>query len=101
MSRSKEIVKSLTKPRKAEIKTRIGEGDLKTKANMIRRILSKGYQVRVSVLFRGRENTHPEVGMEKLKSVYDIVQNEGKLSVNPTEKGNEIFFIIQPNSKKE
>lgn len=99
--RSEAIVKLSNKPRKIEIKSRIGIGDLKTKANTIRRILFKGFQVRVSVKFRGRESTHPEVGMEKLKLLYDMVQSDGKLSVNPTSKGNEIFFVIQPNNKKE
>ena len=55
--------------REVRFKTRIGEHDRITKTNVVRRLLEEGSKVRVSVMFRGRERTHPEVGMAVLKLV--------------------------------
>ena len=89
------------KPRRIQIRPRIGEADLKVKAATIQRMLKKGSLVRVVVQFRGREITHPEVGMEKLKTLYELIGDAGKMSVAPTLKNNELFLIVQPVKTKE
>ncbi len=89
------------KPRRIQIRTRIGEADLKVKAATIQRMLKKGSMVRVVVQFRGREISHPEVGMEKLKTLYELIGDVGKMSVSPTLKNNELFLVIQPVKIKE
>lgn len=88
------------KPRRIQIRPRIGEADLKVKASTIQRMLKKGSLVRVVVQFRGREITHPEVGMEKLKTLYELVGDAGKMAVAPTMKNNELFLVIQPIKAK-
>lgn len=89
------------KPRRIQIRPRIGEADLKVKAATIQRMLKKGSLVRVVVQFRGREITHPEVGMEKLKTLYELIGDVGKMAVAPTMKNNELFLVIQPVKTKE
>ncbi len=49
----------------------------------------------------GVVTTHPELDMEKLKTLYEMVQDSGYLSVAPNLKGNELFLVVQPNKKKE
>ncbi len=90
-----------SKPRRIQIRPRIGEADLKVKVKTIQRMLKKGSLVRVVVQFRGREVTHPEVGMEKLKALYELIGDDGKMSVSPTMKNNELFLIIQPVGDKK
>ena len=89
------------KPRRIQIRPRIGKADLKVKAATIQRMLKKGSLVRVVVQFRGREITHPEVGMEKLKTLYGLIGDAGKMSVAPTLKNNELFLVVQPVKTKE
>ena len=62
-------------------------------------MLSKGSMVRVSVRFKGREVTHPELGMNQLKGLFELIGDAGTLTVNPTHKGNELFMVLRPNAK--
>ena len=48
--------------REVRMRTRIGESDMQRKTNKIREFLTEGDKVKVSVQFRGREMTHPEIG---------------------------------------
>lgn len=55
--------------------------------------------VRVSVRFKGREVTHPELGMNQLKGLFELIGDAGTLTVNPTHKGNELFMVLRPKAK--
>ncbi|GIS64774.1 MAG: hypothetical protein CM1200mP3_10220 [Chloroflexota bacterium] len=50
--------------REVRMKTRIGDHDLQAKIRLVKRLMSKGSKVRVSVMFRGREVQHPQIGMD-------------------------------------
>lgn len=65
-----------------EIKIRPGteENDLKVKADKISEFLSEGHQVKITVMFRGRELAHKEVGEEALNLLLSLVPNTQVLS---------------------
>ena len=65
--------------KEVKLGSRTSEHDLDFKVNHIRRFLEKKQRVKVSVLFRGREITHPEIGREMLDKVVDKVQDIGSL----------------------
>ena len=46
----------------------IGEGDLKIRVDRTRDFLAEGNRVKMSVKFKGREVTHPEIGLKKIKT---------------------------------
>ena len=60
--------------REVRMKTRIGDHDLQSKIRLVKRLMSKGSKVRVSVMFRGREVQHPQIGMALLKHVAEDLQ---------------------------
>ena len=68
-SRKASKSKVNNKVREVRMKTRIGDHDLQAKIRLVKRLMSKGSKVRVSVMFRGREVQHPQIGMEDRKSV--------------------------------
>ena len=82
--------------REVRFRPRIGEHDLQAKIRVAQRLLGQGDKVKVSVRFRGRENTHPELGMGLLKRVADQLKEEAKLERAPTMEGNMLGIILAP-----
>ena len=64
--------------REVRFKTKIGQHDLDFKAKVIGKLLKAGDKVKVSVLFRGREITHPEIGRDLLQRVAHKLVEEDK-----------------------
>jgi len=55
--------------REVRMRPKIGEHDMAFKLRIIKKLLEEGDKVKVTVLFRGREITHPELGRELLDRV--------------------------------
>ena len=89
--------------REVRMKTRIGEHDRQSKTRLVRRLLAEGSKVRVSVLFRGREVQHPQIGMELLKKVAEDLQEDALLDKPPSFEGRFLAMILSPSAslKKE
>ena len=64
----------------------------------IRRFLERGQRVKVSVFFRGREITHPELGRAMLNGVFDEVQDLAKLDVSPKLEGRNMAMLLTPKT---
>ena len=89
--------------REVRMKTRIGEHDRHSKTRLVRRLLCEGSKVRVSVMFRGREVQHPQIGMELLKKVAEDLQEDALLDKAPSFEGRFLAMILSPSPslKKE
>lgn len=83
--------------REVRMKTRIGDHDLQSKIRLVKRLMSKGSKVRVSVMFRGREVQHPQIGMELLKSVAEELQEDAVLEKTPSFEGRFLSIILAPS----
>lgn len=77
---------------------RTNQHDLLFKVRNIRRFLERGQRVKVSVFFRGREITHPELGRAMLNSVFDQVQDTAKLDVPPKLEGRNMAMLLTPKA---
>jgi translation initiation factor IF-3 len=86
--------------REVRFKTRIGEHDREAKVRLIKRLLDEGAKVKVSVLFRGREITHPEFGMNVLKTVAQDLVNDALMEKPPAFEGRFLSIILTPNYNK-
>ena len=73
--------------REVRMKTRIGIHDRSAKTRLIKRLLTQGSKVKVSIMFRGREMDHPEIGMGLLKAVAEDLIDDAMLERPPTFKG--------------
>ena len=82
--------------REVRFKTRIGEHDRSAKTRQVKRLLSQGAKVKVSVVFRGREITHPEIGMEVLRAVARDLVDDAVLERRPAMEGNALTMILAP-----
>lgn len=71
--------------------------DVDFKINHIRRFLEKKHRVKVSVFFRGREITHPEIGKEMLGRVYEKIEDVATLETpEPRMEGRNMSMLVVP-----
>jgi len=78
----------------------VEEHDYQTKLNRIREFISKGYKVKVSLMFRGRENAHRELGFEVVNRVIGDCTEEAQLDQAPRLIGRNIVAMVGPRSAK-
>lgn len=81
------------------LKPKIGTGDFDTKAHRAIQFLEDGDRIKVTVQFRGRELTHPEIGRNLLAKFTDRVKDHGVLERAPLLEGRAMHIIIASSHK--
>lgn len=79
-----------------KFRVKIDEHDYNTKVNHIRRFLKSGHKVKVTIMFRGRERTHPELGQELLLRVGKDVAELGAMESSPSLAGMDMNMVLAP-----
>jgi translation initiation factor IF-3 len=89
--------------REVRFKSKIGQHDLDFKTKVIGKLLKAGDKVKVSVLFRGREITHPEIGRDLLQRVATKLTEEGvgTLEKHISMEGRFMTMIVAPVAPKQ
>lgn len=82
--------------KEVKLGSRTSDHDIDFKVNNILRFLDKKHRVKVSVFFRGREITHPEVGRAILDKVYNKIEEAGTLESQPRLEGRNMAMLIVP-----
>lgn len=86
-----------TDMREVRFRPNIGDHDLSSKTRKIIQLLDEGAKVRVAVFFRGREITHPELGLALLKRVADQTKEHARLERPPSRERNNVSIILVPS----
>lgn len=81
-----------------KFRVKIEDHDYETKVNHIRRFLKAGHKVRVTIMFRGRERTHPELGQELLNRVSQDVSEISIVDSPPSLAGMDMNMTVRPMS---
>lgn len=81
-----------------EVKLRpsIEDHDFEVKTKSAIRFLEDGDKVKVTIMFRGRELSHPELGQELLVRVAEMVQEVATVEKNPKLEGKNMTMILTP-----
>ena len=81
-----------------EVKYRPGidDHDFDTKTRHARRFLEEGNKVKVTMMFRGRQVAHPELGKEVLDRVSDELSDIGKIEADARLEGKNMTMILAP-----
>jgi translation initiation factor IF-3 len=84
-----------------EIKMRpkIGVHDYETKKGHVMRFLKSRAKVKVTIMFRGREQTHPERGEALLMRLAEDVAELGTVEQSPQQDGRNMTMLLAPNKK--
>ncbi|HEY6531081.1 MAG TPA: translation initiation factor IF-3 [Acidimicrobiales bacterium] len=101
--RAKESRKKSTNVVVKEMKYRpkIGAGDFDTKTKKVEHFLSEGHKVKVTIMFRGREMQHPELGRKILDHVAEAVADQGRVEVYPRLDGRNMTMVLGPDKKAQ
>ena len=72
------------------------EHDLEFKIRNVKKFLEKSARVKATVVFRGREMSHMDLGLEVLKRVADEVTELGNVEQPPTREGWRLTMVLVP-----
>ena len=101
--RAKESRKKASHVTVKEMKYRpkIGPGDFDTKTRKVEKFLGEGNKVKVTIMFRGREVYHPELGRKILDDVAETVEHVGKVEVYPRLDGRNMTMVLAPDKQAQ
>ncbi len=99
--RAAEAKKKAARVELKEVKMRpkTEEHDFQFKVKHVRRFLDEGNKVKVTIMFRGREVTHPEFGRRLLEKVSVEIQDIGMIETTPRMMGRFMSMVIAPIKK--
>jgi translation initiation factor IF-3 len=97
--KAKESRRKTTNVSVKEMKYRpkIGGGDFDTKTRKVEQFLSEGHKVKITIMFRGREMQHPELGKKILDQVAEQVASVGKVEAWPRLDGRNMTMVMAPD----
>jgi len=79
---------------------KIDDHDYQTKVSQVQRFLKAGDKVKVMVVFRGREQSRPEIGVKLLQRVSEEVGDAGVVESTPSIDGRNMVMVIGPTKNK-
>jgi translation initiation factor IF-3 len=74
--------------------------DYETKKNAIEKFLKGGDKVKITMKFRGREQTRPEMGFKLLQRLAEDVAELGFVEFAPKQEGRNMTMVLGPTKKK-
>ena len=100
--RAKESRKKTSHVTVKEMKYRpkISGGDFDTKTRKVEKFLQEGNKVKITIMFRGREVTHPELGRKILDNIAERTDPYAKVEAYPRLDGRNMTMVLGPDSKK-
>lgn len=87
---------TLVEVKEVKMGSRTDPHDVEHKVRNIRLFIERGQRVKVSVFFRGREITHPELGRQMLRGVVDQIQDIAKVDIEPRLEGRNMAMLLAP-----
>ncbi len=79
---------------------KIGKADFDTKTRSVEKFLHEGHKVKITIMFRGREQHRPELGFRLLQKLAEDVQELGFVESSPKQDGRNMTMVIGPHKKK-
>lgn len=83
-----------------KLRPKIDGHDYETKKGHVVRFLKAGDKVKITIMFRGREQHRPELGYRLLQKLAEDVQELGFVESNPKQDGRNMIMVLGPNKKK-
>jgi len=87
--------------REVRMRPRIDDHDIDFKTRIARKFLEQGDKVKITIMYRGREMAHPELGANLLRRVVEILQDVSKIERTPEMEGRRLSIIVSPGLAKK
>jgi translation initiation factor IF-3 len=78
---------------------KIGPGDFDTKTRQVAKFLDDGHKVKLTIMFRGREVFHPELGKRILDRVAETLGDAAKIEFEPRLDGRNMVMVLAPDKR--
>jgi translation initiation factor IF-3 len=86
-----------TDVKEMKLRPKIDSHDYETKKGHVVRFLKAGAKVKVTIMFRGREQSRPELGFRLLRRLSDEVAELGFVEAAPKQDGRNMIMVIAPH----
>lgn len=83
-----------------KLRPKIDAHDYETKKGHVVRFLRAGDKVKITIMFRGREQHRPELGFRLLQRLAEDVQELGVVESAPKQDGRNMIMVLGPTKKK-
>ena len=88
---------NVTKLKEMKLRPKVAEHDYQTKFKGLRQFLEAGEKVKVTIMFRGREMVHQDIGRRILDRVADNAKQFAVVERAPLLEGKNLFMILAPS----
>jgi translation initiation factor IF-3 len=90
---------SSTGIKEMKYRPKIGKGDFDTKTRQVAKFLADGHKVKVTIMFRGREVFHPELGRKILDGIAEVVEGSAKVESEARLDGRNMVMVLAPDRR--
>jgi len=91
---------ALTVIKEMRLRLKIDPHDYETKKGHVVRFLKAGDKVKITIMFRGREQSRPELGFRLLQRLGEDVQELGFVESAPKQDGRNMIMVLAPHKKR-
>jgi translation initiation factor IF-3 len=95
-AKKKQVVVQL---KEVKLRPRTEEHDYDVKIKKVREFLAESNKARITVMFRGREMSHKELGQKVLQRVIEDLRDVAVIESAPRVEGRQMFMILAPNPR--
>lgn len=82
-------------------RVKIGPGDFETKTRKVLQFLGEGHKVKLTIMFRGRETSHPHLGKKILDDVAELAKDIAKVEAAPKLDGRNMVMVLAPDKRAQ
>src|SRR5579862_9505805 len=90
---------SNTAIKEMKYRPKIGNGDFDTKTRQVGRFLAEGHKVKITIMFRGREVFHPELGRKILDRIAEQMDGAAKIESEARLDGRNMVMVLAPDRR--
>jgi translation initiation factor IF-3 len=83
--------------REIKLRPKIADHDYETKKGHVQRFLRHGDKVKVTIMFRGREQAHPERGRALLERLHEDISELAVIEQQPEQEGRNMHMLLAPS----
>ncbi|OWZ82861.1 translation initiation factor IF-3 [Natranaerobius trueperi] len=87
--------------KEVKLRPNIEDNDFNTKLKNATKFLKKEDKVKVTIMFRGREITHPQIGRELCEKLANEVKDIAVVEKKPSVEGKNMIMVLAPRQEKD
>jgi translation initiation factor IF-3 len=82
--------------REIRLRPKISDHDFEAKTRSVKKLLQGGDKVKITIMFRGREITHAQLGWRLLEKMMEVLKGTVSIEKQPIMEGSRMFMILTP-----